>query len=143
MSVESGAIDMAEASSGALKLLSAARLAAKQAYAPYSELYIGAALVTSRKTRYLGCNVENVSYGLTICAERNAIFHAVAQEGPSMRIVSLAVALEDGQPISPCGACRQVLVEFGREATVIFRTPRGVSEIEAVKLIPYTFQLPS
>jgi cytidine deaminase len=131
-----------QAASKEISLLAEAEKAARNAYAPYSRLRVGAAVVTRAKKQYTGCNVENVSYGLTICAERNAIFSAVAHEGPDLEIVSLAVALDDGRPISPCGACRQVLAEFGRDATVIFRTPRGVRQIQTLRLLPHTFRLP-
>jgi cytidine deaminase len=114
---------------------------ATRAYAPYSRYQVGCALLTSTGGLFSGCNVENASYGLTICAERNAIFHAVAEEGPEMRIASLAVvALE--QEFPPCGACRQVISEFALPDTEIWFLKRGklVSKTVA-ELLPSTFQL--
>lgn len=101
-------------------LLDLARDAASRAYSPYSRFQVGAALVTASGAVFKGCNVENASYGLTICAERNAIFHAIAQEGPGMKVASLAVVCL-GHEFPPCGACRQVIAEFAAaDATVCF-----------------------
>lgn len=101
-------------------LLDLARDAASRAYSPYSRFQVGAALVTASGAVFKGCNVENASYGLTICAERNAIFHAIAQEGPGMKVASLAV-VSLGHEFPPCGACRQVIAEFAAaDATVCF-----------------------
>lgn len=95
----------------ATDLLNLARHAAERAYAPYSGFRVGCALETTSGTLFTGCNVENASYGLTICAERNAIFQAVAIEGALMKVTRLAVVCE-GHSFSPCGACRQVIAEF-------------------------------
>lgn len=89
-------------------LLSAARAAAKKAYAPYSEFTVGAALMDENGVIYTGCNIENVSYGLTVCAERVALFNALSQG--ARRFIALALSAEE--PVTPCGACRQVLAEF-------------------------------
>jgi len=86
------------------EMLSAARDAFRNAHAPYSNFKVGATILTERGTMYHGCNVENASYGLTICAERNAIFAAVAAEGSNMRIQAVAVATERDGPCAPCGA---------------------------------------
>jgi len=88
-----------------------------KAYAPYSNFQVGAALVTEDGTVFTGANVENASYGLTICAERAAVFKAVS-EGKT-RITRIAVAASNGEEVFPCGACRQVLNEFGPRMKVI------------------------
>lgn len=81
------------------------------AYAPYSGFAVGAAVLASDGRVFTGCNVENLSFGLSICAERNALFQAVAA---GVRTISaLAVVADSRKPVSPCGACRQVMAEFG------------------------------
>jgi cytidine deaminase len=92
-------------------LVEAAWLARDQAYAPYSSFHVGAALLASDGRIFSGCNVENISYGLTNCAERVAIGAAVA--AGVREFLAVAVVADTGVPISPCGACRQVLAEFG------------------------------
>lgn len=99
-------------------LLLAAAEAAQKAYSPYSGLLVGAAIVGVDGDRSLGCNVENASFGLTICAERVAIFNGVAR-GAS-RPASIAVWTSAGRLLSPCGACRQVLHEFSPELRVTY-----------------------
>lgn len=96
-------------------LLAAARAARKRAYVPYSHFAVGAALLATDGTIYSGCNVENASYGLTICAERNAVAHAVSMGARDYAAV--AVVTENG--VTPCGACRQVLAEFNPKMWVI------------------------
>lgn len=98
------------------RLTEAAKAASKQAYCPYSKFRVGAALLTEGGRIYTGCNVENASYSLTICAERNAVFHAVADGMTSIR--ALVVYTPTKKPAAPCGACRQVLNEFGAAAQV-------------------------
>jgi cytidine deaminase len=100
------------------KLAAAARAAAARAYAPYSKFRVGAAVLTASGRIYAGCNVENASYGLTNCAERTAVFSAVAAEGrPRVRCV--VVYTPTPAATAPCGACRQVLHEFGPGARVV------------------------
>ena len=123
------------------KMLFSARNAFKNAHAPYSNFKVGATILTERGTLYHGCNVENASYGLTICAERNAIFAAVAAEGTSMRIKAVAVATERDGPCAPCGACRQVIYEFGPDAIVLFRGQTGTEQMAITKLLPEGFRL--
>ena len=98
-------------------LVDAARRASTKAYAPYSRFQVGAAVLTEGGDIFAGCNVENASYGLTICAERNAIFQAAAQGKRVVRAVVIYTPTD--LPTAPCGACRQVLNEFGPEAMVL------------------------
>jgi len=105
-------------------LLRAAETALQQAYAKYSNFRVGAALLTASGRVFHGCNVESISFPVGQCAERNAIAAAVLGEGPAMRIARLVVAAEFHGGIaacSPCGACRQAIVEFGADATVLYR----------------------
>jgi len=123
------------------RLLKAARQAMKRAYAPYSHFKVGAALLTTTGKLFSGCNVENASYGLTNCAERTAIFSAVANAGPQLEIRFIAVVNDQGVPCSPCGACRQVIYEFGPDAIVIFQSARSWKETPISKLLPEGFRL--
>jgi cytidine deaminase len=102
-------------------LITAAAKARGAAYAPYSRFAVGAALLAASGQVYTGCNVENASYGLTVCAERNALFHAVAQG--ERRFTAVAVVTQNG--VTPCGACRQVLAEFNAQMTVIVADTMG------------------
>jgi homotetrameric cytidine deaminase len=102
-----------------LELLRAAEDVRHQAYAPYSGFTVGAALRSTSGQVHVGCNVENVSWGLAICAERAAVFAAVAAEGSGIRIEAIAISAE-APSCPPCGACRQVLAEFGDSVRVIF-----------------------
>ena len=122
------------------RLVQAAREAVHRAYAPYSRLRVGAAVLTSRGVIYSGVNVENASYGLTMCAERAAICAAVTQEGPEMLLKALAVVSSQTGPCPPCGACRQVICEFGPDAVVIFQGPDGLEEKPINLLLPAAFR---
>jgi cytidine deaminase len=124
-----------------LCLINTAREALARAYAPYSGLRVGAALLTEQGQVFSGANVENASYGLSLCAERAAIAAAVAGEGPGMRIKAMAVASDRPGPLAPCGACRQVINEFGPEALVIFPGEEGLVETPISELLPYAFCL--
>jgi cytidine deaminase len=123
------------------RLLRSARKAMKNAYAPYSRFCVGAAVLTSEGKVFLGCNVENASYGMTNCAERTAIFAAVAEIGPKLKIRAVAVSNDHGVPCSPCGACRQVIYEFGPEATILFQGKQGPKEAAIADLLPEGFRL--
>ena len=123
------------------RLLREARKVMKQAHAPYSHFKVGAAMLTAKGELFTGCNVENSSYGLTNCAERTAIFRAVAQSGPKLEIRAIAVVNDHGIPCSPCGACRQVIYEFGPEAVVVFQAAKGWKESHITELLPEGFRL--
>jgi cytidine deaminase len=114
---------MAKAAPNLVKL---ARVAMKNAYAPYSDFKVGAAILLKDGRIFTGCNVENASYGLTICAERNAIFAAVAASKRKPEIVAVAVLNHRGIACSPCGACRQVIAEFGPNAVVSYLGAKGI-----------------
>jgi cytidine deaminase len=107
-------------------LVDAAALARRNAYAPYSGVKIGAAVLTARGRVYSGCNVENSSYGLSCCAERAAIFKAVSDGDRDM--AAIAVVGESEEFTSPCGACRQVMAEFNPKMRVLRRGEDGFSE---------------
>lgn len=94
-----------------------ARKVRQQAHAPYSHFQVGAALESEDGKVFSGCNVENISYGLTICAERNAIFAAVAAGAHSFR--RIVILADSKEPVTPCGACRQVMSEFSEDMEVI------------------------
>lgn len=123
------------------RLLAAARRAAERAYCNYSHFPVGAAVVTDDDRTFDGCNVENASYGLTICAERVAVFTAIA--AGARRIRRLAVSCRKGDParpnsLMPCGACRQVMAEFATPDLVVLVD--GVGAIPFAELLPRPFQ---
>ena len=121
-----------------IELLQHAATAQENAYSPYSKYKVGAALITKSKKIIVGSNVENASYGLTICAERSAIFSAISQGTKPIDIVAIAISA-GGVNFSPCGACRQVIYEMGSEIKVVFRF-NGSIIIESIKnLMPYSF----
>jgi cytidine deaminase len=122
-------------------LMRTARAAMKKAYAPYSKFHVGAAVLTKDGKVFSGCNVENASYGMTNCAERTAIFSAVSQLGPKLEVTSVAVANDHGVPCSPCGACRQVIYEFGPNAIVFFQGTEGEKQAHITELLPEGFRL--
>jgi cytidine deaminase len=125
------------------RLLAAAREALTHAYAPYSKFHVGAAILISGGKVFTGCNVENASYGLTICAERNAIFAAVGVQpaGQKLAIEAVAVATKPASAAAPCGACRQVIAEFAGKAgvQVFYQGDNGTKESTIAKLLPDTF----
>ena len=122
------------------QLLTAAIDARQQAYAPYSKFLVGAALLTEDGQIISGCNVENASYGLTICAERNAVFTAVAQGHRKFQAIALATV----GGATPCGACRQVLAEFCDDLPILIvdvEQPDRVTETSLAVLLPGRFKL--
>jgi cytidine deaminase len=123
------------------ELMDRARGVAELAYSPYSSAKVGCALVTEAGRVYLGCNVENASYGLTMCAERVAVGRAVAEEGAGMRWVRAAVVAL-GLEFPPCGACRQVLAEFAMaDSRVIFLSQGELVSMGMSELLPAGFAL--
>lgn len=107
-------------------LVDAASKARDRAYAPYSKFAVGAALLTRSGKIFTGCNVENVSLGLTICAERAAVATAIADG--EREFVAIAVVTDFHEPVFPCGACRQVLAEFNPDLEIVTSTTQGRSE---------------
>ncbi len=120
------------------QLSSIAKSAAQSAYSPYSNFPVGAAVLADNGQIYSGCNVENASFGLTICAERNAIFHAIAQG--AKRIRAVVVYTPTPTPSASCGSCRQVIAELGPEAHVycVCDGP-AILHLDSTTLLPYAF----
>ena len=116
------------------ELIAAARNAMRSAYAPYSHFYVGAAIVTEDGSLYTGCNVENESYGATICAERTAAVKAVSDG--KRRFVQLAVVSSACKITPPCGICRQFLAEFADGMTVYLADEDGYRECSFADLFP-------
>ena len=123
------------------KLDQAAAKAMKNAHAPYSKFRVGAAILLTNGKIFPGCNVENASYGMSNCAERTAIFSAVAQLGPKIEIQAVAVVNDHGVACSPCGACRQVIYEFGPDATIFFQGAAQPKQAHITELLPEGFRL--
>jgi cytidine deaminase len=123
------------------QLVKVAALARQRAYAPYSGYKVGAAIRTKRNKLHSGANVENASYGLTVCAERCAVFAAVAA-GDTKDYDAVAVVIDDQTLPSPCGACRQVLYEFAPDMRVILATTGGLRRATTLReLLPDAFTL--
>ncbi len=121
-----------------LALVDAARAVRKQAHAPFSKFQVGAALEADDGRIFTGCNVENATYGLTVCAERVAVFKAIS-EG-ARRFVSVAVVADTPIPTPPCGACRQILWEFCGDVELILANLNGSTErIQLSSLFPRPF----
>jgi len=122
-------------------LIEAAKNAREQAYAPYSQFRVGAAILTASGKVFTGSNIENASYGLTICAERVAVFHMVHAGEKTPEVLVLVTDTEE--PVMPCGACRQVLSEFSNPDLKIVSVPlRGqAKETTLRELLPYQFRL--
>ena len=129
----------AEALAGLAEL---AREVALKSYSPYSGFRVGAALKLTTGEVVTGTNVENVSYGLTICAERSALVRAVAEFGPGLRIAAVAVVNLNAAASPPCGACRQMLAEFtAPEAPVSFPAADGERTMTFEALLPMGFEM--
>jgi len=123
-------------------LLALAREAAKRSYSPYSGFRVGAALRLTNGEIVTGTNVENVSYGLTICAERAALVQAVSRFGPEIRIIAVAIANLNDAASQPCGACRQVLAEFTEpNAPVAFPLGESVHVMPFAEIMPFATEL--
>ena len=119
-------------------VMNAAREASQKAYAPYSNFQVGAAILTEDGALHAGCNVENASYGLSMCAERSAAF-AMAFANPQDRQISLvAIFSPNTSPCFPCGACRQVLREFGCKEVVV-EEASALRNYQFEEILPYAF----
>ena len=124
------------------RLLAEARNAAGKSYSPYSGFKVGAARLLSDGQTVTGTYVENVSFGLTICAERAALVRAVSEFGPGIRIVAVAVANLNEAASPPCGACRQMLAEFAEaEAPVVFPASAGTTMMRFDEVLPLGFDM--
>jgi cytidine deaminase len=116
--------------------------AAEQSYSPYSRFRVGAAVLLDDGQIFAGPNVENASYRLTICAENTAIAKAISEAGPKIRLRAVAVANLNGANSMPCGACRQILMEFGSVDTWVFGPGEdGPVDIQLGELLPHGFHL--
>jgi cytidine deaminase len=119
-------------------LIEASLDARERAYAPYSRFQVGAALLAEDGTVYAGCNVENASYGLCLCAERGAVAHAVARGARRFRAIAISTA--SSPPSSPCGMCRQVLAEMAPGITIVLCNPQGeITRVTIEELLPMGF----
>ena len=119
-------------------LIKAATAVRDQAYAPYSKFQVGAALLTENDEVITGCNVENISFGLTSCAERNAVFKAVSQGNRKFK--AIAIVADTSDLTAPCGACRQVLAEFNPDLPVMLANLKGDRRLHALgDLLPHPF----
>ena len=118
--------------------IKAARAASEKSYAPYSNFLVGAAILTQGGAVYAGCNVENASYGLGICAERNAAARMIA-DGEDREIELVAVYSPNASPCFPCGACRQVLREFGCEEVVVLDAEGNPRRYPFDEMLPHSF----
>src|ERR1700677_2318697 len=124
------------------ELIKLAEQAAQKSYSPYSKFRVGAALRLTNGEIVTGTNVENVSYGLTICAERSALVRAVSQFGPEIRVDAVAVANLNDAASAPCGACRQMLAEFTLpDALVAFPASDGTRVMPFSEVLPLAFEM--
>lgn len=124
-------------------LLELAKKATDNAYVPYSKFYVGAAILYEDGKIYTGCNVENASYGMTICAERNALTTAIA-DGQKSKPIVIALACKNTKLCYPCGACRQFIVEFNKNAEIVLEDEHGSPKVlNMSEMMPYVFELES
>ncbi len=121
-------------------LLKLACEAAENAYAPYSGFKVGASVLYKDGSVYSGCNVENASYGLSLCAERSAISSAI-KHGKHTGLLAIAICSQNAGLCFPCGACRQWITEFSKDAKIIVRHKSGLKEYSAQELLPHSFSL--
>lgn len=123
------------------QLVEQAKKARELSYSPYSHFAVGAAVLTKDGKVFLGANVENSSYPLCMCAERNALYHAYMNGYKKEDLVALALIADTDQPCSPCGACRQVISElFPKDAPIYMANLRGeIQETDVVELLPFAF----
>ncbi|SMC93975.1 cytidine deaminase [Sporomusa malonica] len=119
------------------KLVKAALKARENAYVPYSGFKVGAAVQGKSGQVYTGCNIENASYGLSNCAERTAIFKAIS-EGEE-KLTAIAVVADTPGPVSPCGACRQVMAEFGIGQIILVNLKGEQQTVSMAELLPFSF----
>ncbi|MCK9330114.1 MAG: cytidine deaminase [Candidatus Cloacimonetes bacterium] len=120
-------------------LLEIAKKASNNAYAPYSLFKIGAALLTESGEIFTGCNIENASFSLTICAERVAIFKAISNN--NLKFSALAIYVQSDKAFPPCGACRQVINEFSKDLNIIYGNNKQTIITNINKLLPDSFSL--
>ncbi len=120
-------------------LLQKAKKASQNAYAPYSSFHVGAAILTDRGNIYESANIENASYSLTICAERNAAAKAVFQN--DLNFILIAIYVDSDKIFPPCGACRQFLAEFTPNVTIIYGNKNQLIKTNLGELLPSQFQL--
>ncbi len=121
------------------ELFEKAKEVSKQAYAPYSNYHVGAAVLTDTDKIFVGCNVENASYGLSICGERNAIFNMVANGEKNIK--AIAIYVDTDKLFPPCGACRQVIAEFGEDVDIIYGNDDKIITTTLKEILPHTFRL--
>ena len=135
----SGVLSLVELTPEERALVETARAAAERAYCRYSRYAVGAAIVSGSGRIFSGCNVENASYGATMCAERSAIFALVSA---GERLITQVCVYASGEPMAmPCGMCRQVIAEFCEDAPVLVAGPRGVLRRSFAQLLPEAFRL--
>lgn len=135
-------IDLPPTDAELAQLVLHAEQAAHHAYAPYSNFFVGAAILLETGETVTGCNVENASYRLTTCAEQTAIATAVAQFGPRIRVRAVAIHNLNRTACQPCGACRQTIAEFAGPATpILFPGPSGPKQCTLADLLPQSFTL--